>query len=203
MGLLSVSAYAATHNASKQAAAKWKARGLLVFSGALVDVAQSDKKMRTAAMGRFKPRRLTSTKAAPVVKAVDAAVEDPVVAGAGEEVDEETLARFAEQLLNGRFASIAVANQVKENALALKHLVAARKAAGTVVDLDIAESVLFEASRGQRDAWMNWPSRIAPLLAADLNIEPDKVLEALTIHVQQHLQQLGEPRADFAAKREG
>ena len=202
MGLISVSAYAATHGASKQAAAKWKARGLLVFSGALVDVAASDAKMKMAAMGRFKISKPGAAKRQPKVRAVDAPVVDPVVVGAGEEVDEAALGQFAEQLLRGEFATVAIANQVKENALALKHLVAARMAAGAVVEIEIAETVLFEAARQQRDAWMGWPSQIAPLLAADLDIEPDRVLEALTQYVQQHLQQLGEPKPDFHVERE-
>jgi chromosomal replication initiation ATPase DnaA len=202
MGLLSVSAYAATHGASKQAAAKWKARGLLVLSGALVDVAASDAKMKTAAMGRFKIAKPGAAKHQPKVRAVDAPLVDPVVAGAGEEVDEAALGQFAEQLLQGQFASIAIATQVKENALALKHLVAARIAAGAVVEIEVAETVLFEMARQQRDAWMNWPSQIAPLLATDLDLEADRVLEALTQYVQQHLQQLGEPKPDFNVERE-
>jgi hypothetical protein len=202
VGLISVSAYAATHGASKQAAAKWKTRGLLVLSGALVDVAASDAKMKRAAMGRFKVAKPGAAKRRPKVVAVDAPVVDPVVAAAGEAVDDEALDQFAEQLLRGQFADIAVANQVKENALALKHLVAARKAAGAVVELEVAEKVLFEAARGQRDAWMNWPSQIAPLLAADLSMDAGQVLEALNPYVQQHLEQLGSPKADFDAERE-
>jgi hypothetical protein len=210
MELVSLSAYAASHGASKQAAAKWKARGALVFSGKLVDVAASDDRMRGAGLGRFKVSRTGSTTATTepttdnrvVVDPVAAVLVDPVVAPGLGGFDDEALDRFAEDLLAGRFASLVDAARVKENALALKHLVAARQAAGAVVDLEIAEKVLFEASRSQRDAWSGWPSQIAPLLAADLDIEPDKVLEALTGYVQEHLEQLGDARADFLAKRE-
>jgi hypothetical protein len=34
--------------------------------------------------------------------------------------------------------------------------------------MTVAEEVLFNAFRQQRDAWLNWPSRVAPLMAADL-----------------------------------
>jgi hypothetical protein len=204
--LLSVTAFAAKHGASKQAAAKWKLRGALVFSGALVAVKASDAKMKSLRLGRFKPATQASkratTKRPTKVTAVDAPVVDPVVAGDGEEVDDEALSRFAEQLLQGRFATFDHAAQVKENALALKHLVAARKAAGAVVETEIAEAVIFDVTRGVRDAWTSWPSQIAPLLAADLNIDSDRVLEALTPYVQQHLEQLGDPTYDFNAERQ-
>ena len=131
MELLSVSAFAATHGASKQAAAKWKSRGALVFSGALVDVEASDAKMRALRLGRFKPAARTGKGQAVARQSVvtdrAAVVADPVVAGNGEEVDDEALNQFAEQLLAGRFATFDHAAQVKENALALKHLVRRRE----------------------------------------------------------------------------
>lgn len=54
MKLLTLAAYAATHGATKQAATGWKAKGLLVFSGDLVDVDASDANMQKRLMGRFK-----------------------------------------------------------------------------------------------------------------------------------------------------
>ena len=69
--------------------------------------------------------------------------------------------------------------------------------------MDRAAAILFEASRAARDAWMRFPTRIGPLLAADLNVDADRVVEALTIHVQDQLEELGEPDADFAGQREG
>ena len=62
--------------------------------------------------------------------------------------------------------------------------------------------MIFTVARGIRDAWMGWPGQIAPLLAADLGIESDRVLEALKPYVQQHLEQLGEPTYDFGVERE-
>ena len=46
---------------------------------------------------------------------------------------------------------------------------------------------------------MNFPTRVGPVLAAELGLESDKVVEALTVHVHQQLNDLGEPEADFAA----
>jgi len=67
-----------------------------------------------------------------------------------------------------------------------------------------AEAVIFEMFRLQRDAWLNFPSRVAPLIAAELDVEADQVLEALTVHVHQQLSDLGQPsnplRQDGAAQ---
>ncbi len=107
---------------------------------------------------------------------------------------------FIAEVLAGRFHSIVGAERIKENALAAKHLLAARRDAGDVVDLEVAEAVLFEQARQFRDAWMNWPVRVGPLIAAELGVPADPVVEALNTHVQQLLNDLGEPDADFAGK---
>lgn len=110
---------------------------------------------------------------------------------------------FIDAVLAGRFVSTGRAEQIKENGLAAKNLLAARKEAGDVVDLEVAEAVLFEQARAFRDAWQNWPSRVAPLIAAKLGVAADAVLEALNEHVHQQLLDLGEPEADFADADEG
>jgi hypothetical protein len=73
---------------------------------------------------------------------------------------------------------------------------------GSLVELDTATAILFEEFRAQRDAWLNWPTRVGPILAADLGVEADRVVEALTAHVHKHIAQLGEPEANFS-EREG
>ncbi len=105
---------------------------------------------------------------------------------------------FIAEVLAGRFALTGEAERVKENGLAARSLLAARREAGDVVDLEVAETLLFNMARSLRDAWLNWPSRVAPLIAASLGIEVEPLLEALNDHVQQHLASLGEPEADFA-----
>ncbi len=105
---------------------------------------------------------------------------------------------FIAEVLAGRFALTGEAERVKENGLAARSLLAARREAGDVVDLEVAETLLFNMARSLRDAWLNWPSRVAPLIAASLGIEVEPLLEALNDHVQRHLASLGEPEADFA-----
>jgi hypothetical protein len=90
----------------------------------------------------------------------------------------------------------------KENYLALLRQLEYEQKSGSLVELDTATAILFEEFRAQRDAWLNWPSRIGPLLAADLGIEADKVVEAITAYVHKQIAQLGEPEANFS-EREG
>ena len=54
--------FASLHGASKQAATRWKSRGLLVFRGDKVDVAKSDASMRVACLGRFRIERSQAKK---------------------------------------------------------------------------------------------------------------------------------------------
>ncbi len=124
-------------------------------------------------------------------------------AAAGEEMFSEEVESFLDNVLAGQYADTIMAERVKENALAAKHLLAARRDAGHLVEIEQAEDVLFEIQRAQRDAWMNFPTRVGPVLAAELGMDADKVVEALTVHVHQQLDDLGEPEADFTAKREG
>lgn len=107
---------------------------------------------------------------------------------------------FVAEILAGNFRETMTAERIKENALAAKHLLAARRDAGDVVDLEIAEAVLFEQARQFRDALMNWPTRVGPLIAAELGVDADPVVEAMSKYVQQLLDDLGEPDADFAGE---
>ncbi|MFH5923833.1 hypothetical protein [Roseomonas xinghualingensis] len=115
-----------------------------------------------------------------------------------DEPDEEIdLEGFQRDVLAGNVPDLARSEKVKAAAAAIRGMVAARRDADAVVEIGVAEAVMFETFRAFRDAWMNWPARVAPLIAADLGIEAGRVLEALTPHVQQQLEDLGEPEPDF------
>lgn len=105
----------------------------------------------------------------------------------------------ARMLSEGEGVDYAEALRRKENWLALLRQLEYEQKSGALVELAVAQAVLFEASRGQRDAWLNWPAKIGPLLAAELGLEEaDRVTEALTAHVHKQISQLGEPAADFS-----
>lgn len=94
------------------------------------------------------------------------------------------------------------ARRIKEVYLALLNRLDFERKCGALIELDLASDILFEEFRAQRDAWLNWPTRVAPLLAAELGVEADRLTEALTEHVHKQIAQLGEPEANFN-EREG
>lgn len=222
MALVSLSAFAKLHGVSRQAATKWKSTGALALSGDLVDVDASDQRMRDAGLGRFKtpatdpqPPPATDLQPIPATKprnrgrvapevaaAVDEVVAEFAIAAEDGEIDAEIAGGFIEQLLAGQFRSKVQANAIKENALALKHLLAAQKEAGTLVELEVAEQVIFNDRRAARDAWQAWAGRFAPLIAADLNIDGSTLAEALKPYVHQQLDELGEPDLEWSGTDE-
>lgn len=64
---------------------------------------------------------------------------------------------------------------------------------GELVDRARATALVFRLARQERDAWLNWPARVAALMAAELGLEPHAMQKALEIHVRAHLVEL----ADF------
>ena len=115
--------------------------------------------------------------------------------------DDDSLAAEALNLLKteGAVLDYAEALRVKENYLAMLRQLEFEQKSGALIELTAAQSILFEAFRAQRDAWLNWPVRIGPMLAAELGIEEaDRVTEALTAHVHKQLSDLGEPEVNFA-----
>lgn len=211
--------FARMHGVSKTAVGKWKEQGFLRLRDGKVLVRESDSSLCAASLGRYsdarraaakvqasaekrKPERSTS---GPLEGEVSTAAEVAEEAAGDDDGlaqrlidDGDQFADFVEMLLDGRYASIAVSEQVKAHALAIKRLSEARHALGILVEVAVAETVLFEQARIWRDAWMNFPTRIGPLLAADLGVEPGKLVELLTAHVHQQIADLGEPEADFA-----
>jgi hypothetical protein len=171
------------HGASRQAAQKWRAKGALVMNGNKVELESSDMRMRAAGLGRFKSGAGKSV-APSIVDGIDAAE------------DSDTL---EERLLAGNVLTKVQAEGIKESALALKHLVAVRKEAGQLLEAEAVERVVFEEAQKARDAWLNFPSKVAPLLAADLGVDAGLIAEALTAHVHKQLESLGEPAFDFGA----
>lgn len=129
-------------------------------------------------------------------RAVSAPPAEQLIAAIDKLTDEEAT-DFLTAVLAGEYRDTGTAEKIKENALAAKHLLAVRKEANNLIEVERAEAIFFEMARADRDAWMNFPTRIGPLLAADLDLPVDRVVEALTAHVQQQLEQLGEPEPEL------
>jgi hypothetical protein len=117
--------------------------------------------------------------------------------------DEVDLDDFSRRFLAGDVPDLATSEKVKAAAAAMKATLAAQQLGGALVELELAEAVLFDVFRASRDAWLNFPAKVGALLAADLGLEADRVVQALTPYVQQQLEDLGEPEADFSPRDEG
>lgn len=68
---------------------------------------------------------------------------------------------------------------------------------GELVDRARATSLIFRLAREERDAWINWPARVAALIAADLGVDAHAVQKLVETHVRGHLSELAEIRPEF------
>lgn len=68
---------------------------------------------------------------------------------------------------------------------------------GELVDRARATALVFRLAREERDAWANWPVRIAALMAAAFGVEAHAMQTALEAHVRAHLADLAEVRPEF------
>ncbi len=66
-----------------------------------------------------------------------------------------------------------------------------------VVDKARATAVVFRLARQERDAWVNWPSRVAALMASELGVEAHAMQKVLETHVRAHLSELADVRPEF------
>ena len=66
-----------------------------------------------------------------------------------------------------------------------------------VVDRGHATAEVFRLARRERDAWVNWPARVAALMAAELGLDAHAMQKVLEAHVRDHLNELAEIRPEF------
>jgi DNA-binding Lrp family transcriptional regulator len=68
---------------------------------------------------------------------------------------------------------------------------------GELVDRAKAVAQVFRLARDERDAWVNWPARVAAMMAAELEIDPHHLHTVLERHVRDHLVELAEVRPNL------
>jgi hypothetical protein len=68
---------------------------------------------------------------------------------------------------------------------------------GELVDRAKAVAQVFRLARDERDAWVNWPARVAAMMAAELEVDPHRVHTVLERHVRDHLAELAEIRPNL------
>ncbi|OJA74516.1 hypothetical protein BGV72_24495 [Burkholderia ubonensis] len=194
------SEFATLHGVSRKTVTKWKERGWLVFAGDDVDVEASNKLLK-----RYRRDGMPAV-TSPASKAPKGNKRQPVTQVAKEVTLEagESAGEAANRILSSgvELMDFDEARCLKENYLGLMAQLEYERKSGSLVELDTATAILFEEFRAQRDAWLNWPTRVGPILAAELGVEADRVVETLTAHVHKQIAQLGEPEANFS-EREG
>jgi len=85
---------------------------------------------------------------------------------------------------------IASARARRVRALADRAEVEAARLRGELIERSKVERAIFEFVRRIRDAWVQWPARIAAPLAARLGVDPHAVEVALASEVRRHLDDL-------------
>lgn len=68
---------------------------------------------------------------------------------------------------------------------------------GALVDADRARKLAFEMFRLERDAWLNWPARVAAVMASELGIDASEMERVLDSHVREHLTDIAEPKINI------
>ncbi|HFE2971454.1 TPA: hypothetical protein ACF21V_000016 [Klebsiella quasipneumoniae subsp. similipneumoniae] len=182
--------FAKLHNVSRKTVTMWKSRGWLIMSGDDIDVAASNAQLEKY---RKTVNRPSKNDALPPAK--KNITPTPPVVNDRDDNGLPSLENIAKDFIleNGAELSLDGARRVKENYLALLTKLEFQQKDGQLIEMTVAEEVLFNAFRQQRDSWLNWPSRVAPLMAADLGVPADRMTEVLIEHVHKHISVLGEP----------
>ncbi|GGO16076.1 hypothetical protein GCM10007972_24710 [Iodidimonas muriae] len=179
--------YAAHAGISRGAVQKAKAAGRLVLlADGSIDAAASDRR-RAAATDPAKRG------ARPALSAAGGSEMKPVAEAALGSVRE----MLKEHGLPSNRISFVEARTAHEIAKAHLTRLRLQERRGELVDRAGATGLVFRLARQERDAWINWPARVAALMAAELGVEAHAMQRVLEAHVRAHLAELAEVRPEF------
>ena len=194
---LSERQYAARVGLSRGAIQKAKAAGRLVLhADGSIDADASDAR-RAESTDPSKTRKAPQPKRKPVPEAAVSAV--------GETLKEQGLAAPA----TGGGTTFLQAKTANEVLKAQERRIRLQKLKGELIDRARALALVFRLARQERDVWVNWPARVAALMAADLSascsealgqeivVEPAAMQKALEKHVRSQLDDLAEIQPDL------
>jgi len=122
--------------------------------------------------GQYARRSSSATK--PVPKSAIRAVDETLGDTGGGEVS-FLRARMANEVLKAQTAKVRL-----------------QKMKGELVDRAKTMALVFDLARRERDAWMNWPPRIAADMAAEIGVEAHLMEQVLERHIRHHLADLAE-----------
>jgi hypothetical protein len=128
-------------------------------------------------------RRATRRAVKPVPEAALGAVRD-------------TLREHGEPVSAGgmTFMQARTANEVLK---AQERRVRLQRMKGELLDRAKAVAQVFRLARDERDAWVNWPARVAAMIAAELEVDSHKLHTVLEREVREHLADLAEVRPNL------
>jgi hypothetical protein len=95
---------------------------------------------------------------------------------------------------NVTFVQARTAHEIAKAHLARLRL---QRMKGELVDRPRATALVFRLAREERDSWLNWPARVAALIAAELGVDAHAVQKLIEAHVRGHLAELAEIRPEF------
>lgn len=179
---LSIRAYARHRGVSHVAVKKAIDTGRITpLPDGTLDPEQADAQW---ARNTVQPRTAASSKASPRTRAPqEGSASLPTNLGTGLGTGGATLlqARTVNEVLKAKIRQVELAEKKDE-----------------LVDRARAIAHVFKLARAERDAWLNWPGRAAPMLAARFGLDEHALHVALDAAVREHLAELGEiaPRID-------
>ncbi len=135
------------------------------------------------------PWRWSSTGTKPVPKAAVEAVNETLREN-GQEPDTDPVGGGQEV----SFMRARMANEVLKAQTAKVRL---QKLKGEVVDRSRAAAYVFDLARRERDAWMNWPPRVAANMAAELGVDAHHLEQVLERYLRAHLSELAEVKVEL------
>ena len=108
----------------------------------------------------------------------------------------DTLREHGEPVAAGgmTFIQARTANEVLK---AQERRVRLQRMKGELVDRAKAVAQGFRLARDERDAWVNWPARVAAMIAAELEVDPHQLHTVLERYVRDHLAELAEVRPNL------
>lgn len=208
MNLMTITAYAASHNAQRQAAAKWADKGALVMVGGQVDAQASDTRMKAFGLGRFRSRGHGGRRNAGVRGKTDRPAISPALPSS---IPSETAMRGRFDPLEG--LSPEEVQWRQDNPLSLGVQIAAATIALDCADtdeevagsagtlLDLADVITFWEMQQRADdaGWLPWAREIAPSMATEMSVPADRLVSAIEAAVVRRLVGLGHDEAELRA----
>jgi hypothetical protein len=190
-------AYARHRGVAENAVRKAIAAGRIELEpDGTIDVAKADQAWtRRTDPAQQRPPRMDNEAAPAAAPRSSAEPIKPVPAAAVEAV-RDTLREAGEPPTAGgmNYVTARTANEVIK---AQERRLRLGKLKGELIDRAKATTTVFTLARRERDSWVQWPARVAALIAAELGIDAHLTETVLDKHVRQHLAELSDIRVEL------